>query len=103
MDGKDPDRVGVVEGWRGSSTLEACDRALKEAEVALAGLRVTPGLGGKAFFVVQGIQHDVEAALEVASGILHQRGALVHTELIPRPHEDFLAHVLRPAPFSLEN
>ena len=103
VDCNDPDTVGVVEGRRVSSTLEACDRALKEAEVALAGLRVTPGLGGKAFFVVQGIQHDVEAALEVASGILHQRGALVHTELIPRPHEDFLAHVLRPAPFSLEN
>jgi len=99
----DPDTLGVVEGLRVSSTLEACDRALKDAQVSLAGMRITPGLGGKAFFVVHGTHHDVEAALDTASGILNDRGTLVRSELIARPHKDFLSLVLRPAPFSLES
>ncbi len=96
-----PDTIGVVETASVSSGLLACDRALKDAFVELAGLRITPGLGGKAYFVVHGSQHDVEAALAAAKGHLED-GQLRQLELIPRPHEDFLAVILRPAPFRLE-
>lgn len=96
-----PDTVGVIEAKSVASALEACDRALKDADVTLAGLRVTPGLGGKAFFVVHGLQHDVEASLEAAEAVLERRAALHRLELIPRPHADFLAVLLRPAPFSV--
>lgn len=96
-----PDCLGVVEGRAVASTLEACDRALKDADVGLCGLRLTPALGGRAFFVVQGLQHDVEAALEAAGGVLDARERRHRLELIPRPHEDLVAHLLRPAPFSL--
>ena len=96
----DPDTIGIVETTTVSAGLLACDRALKDALVELAGLRITPGLGGKAFFVVHGSQHDVEAALEVAKERLEEQ-QLRQLELIPRPHEDFLAVILRPAPFSL--
>ncbi|MCP4809097.1 MAG: BMC domain-containing protein [Proteobacteria bacterium] len=95
----DPDTVGVVETCSTSSALLACDRALKDADVELAGLRITPALGGKAFFVVQGTQADVEAALDVAR--THAADRLTQAECIPRPHGDFLAVILRPAPFSL--
>lgn len=101
VDSGDPDCLGVVETLTVSSALEACDRALKEAEVALAGLRVVTGLGGKAFFVVHGAQHDVEAALEAARAVLEPREALVELQLIPCPHEDFVDVLLRPAPFRL--
>ena len=97
-----PDTIGVVEGRTIASVLGACDRALKDAEVKLTGLRITPALGGRAFFVVQGVQSDVEAALEVARAKLDTAQTLHRVELIPRPHLEFLAVLLRPAPFCLE-
>ena len=101
QDCEDPDTIGIVEASNVSAMLESCDRALKDADVALAGLRLTPALGGKAFFVVHGAQADVEAATEVATAVLVERK--VQVEVIPRPHEDFLAYLLRPAPFRLES
>jgi microcompartment protein CcmL/EutN len=97
-----PDTIGVVEGRSIASLLSACDRSLKNAEVQLTGLRITPALGGRAFFVVQGLQHDVEAALEVAKAPLAAADKLHRIEIIPRPHLEFLAVLLRPAPFRLD-
>ncbi len=93
------DTVGVIEGSSIAAVLEACDRAIKNASVSLTGLRVERGLGGKGFFVVDGEQFDVEAAVEVAVAVLTARSRLVRAEVIARPHPDFLVHVLRPAPF----
>lgn len=98
-----PDTIGVVEGRTVASVLHACDQALKNADVKLTGLRITPALGGRAFFVVQGLQSDVEASLDTARTLLEAHGTLHRTELIPRPHLEFLAVLLRPAPFSLES
>jgi len=95
------DTLGVVEGGRVACTLQACDRALKDAGVALTGIRVAGGLGGRAYFLVHGAQHDVEAALEVAGGVLDEAGHRHRIECIPRPHEEMVAWLLRPAPFSL--
>lgn len=97
----EPDTVGVIEGSSVAAVIEACDRCLKMADVALCGLRVTTGLGGKAWFVVSGIQHDVDAAIEAGTGVLTARGKLVRTERIGRPHPEFVGWILRPAPFSL--
>lgn len=91
------DTVGVVEGSGVAPTIAACDHALKTAAVDLGALRVVTGLGGKAFFVVQGVQHDVEAAIDAAVAVLSTK--LVRAERIARPHPDFLAHLLRPSPF----
>lgn len=93
------DTVGVIEGSRIASTLHACDRSLKDAEVALAGVRVAGGLGGRAYYVVHGQQHDVEAAIEAGAAVLEGRKALHRTECIPRPHGEMLAWLLRRAPF----
>lgn len=95
-----PDTVGIVEANAVASALLACDRAVKDAAVRLRGLRVTPALGGKAYFVVQGEQADVEAAVLVSEAVLSARGQLQRVEVIARPHEEFLAWVLRPAPFT---
>ena len=102
VDLDEPDTVGIVEGRVVSSTLKACDRALKDADVTLAGLRITPGLGGKAYFVVHGQQHDVETSLERAGSVLSETDQLMRVECIAAPHPDFLEMVLRPAPFQLE-
>jgi microcompartment protein CcmL/EutN len=91
------DCLGVVEGAAVAPVLVACDRALKDADVRLVGLRVAGGLGGRAYFVLAGAQHDVEAALEAAEGALGP--ALHRLERIPRPHADMVPWLLRPAPF----
>ncbi len=93
------DCLGVIEGRTVSGTLHAAARSLKDAHVSLAGLRVAGGLGGRAYYVVFGAQHDVEAATAVAAGVL---GEGVHRiERIARPHAEMVAWLLRPAPFSI--
>ena len=82
-----------------ASVIEAADRSAKEANVHLAGLRLAPALGGKAYYVVTGLQHDVEAAVSVGRAILEPRGRLVDTQIIPRAHAEFLPWILRRAPF----
>lgn len=96
------DTLGVVEGRRVASTLEALDRSLKDADVSLAGVRVAGGLGGRAYYVVFGVQHDVEAALEAGAAILTARGTLHRVERIARPHADMVRWLLRPPPFQVE-
>ena len=94
------DTIGVVESASISSGLVTIDRCLKDSDVELSGLRVTPGLGGKLLYVVHGAQHDVEVAMELARTMLG--GALVDAECIANPHEEFVDIVLRPTPFSVQ-
>lgn len=96
------DTLGVIEGSRVASTLEAADRSLKDADVNLAGLRVAGGLGGRAYYVVFGAQHDVEAALEAGQAVLEARSNLHRIERIARPHPELVAWLLRPPPFKVE-
>ncbi len=98
--GDQMDTLGVIEGGRIAPTLVACDRALKDAGVSLAGLRVAGGLGGRAYFLVYGPQHDVEAAIEVAAAVLDGAGQRHRVECIPRPHDEMVSWLLRQPPFA---
>jgi len=93
------DTIGVVEGVSVASSLRACDRSLKDADVTLAGLRVCGGLGGRAYYVVFGAQHDVEAAIEVGEEMLGDR--LHRSECIARPHPEMVVWLLRPPSFAV--
>ncbi len=97
----DQGTLGIIEGTGIAATLEACDRALKESLVSLTGIRVAGALGGRAFFVVQGAQHDVEAALEAGARVLRAHDRFHRTECIARPHAEMVPWILRPAPFHL--
>jgi microcompartment protein CcmL/EutN len=94
------DTLGVVEGRSVAATLKACDRSLKDAQIRLAGIRLAGGLGGKAYYLVFGAQHDVEIAIERGGYILGER--LLRTEIIARPHSEMVRWLLRRAPFGLE-
>ncbi|MBM4365969.1 MAG: BMC domain-containing protein [Deltaproteobacteria bacterium] len=94
------DCVGVVEGSTVASVMEAADRSAKDAGAYLAALRLSPALGGKAYYVVTGMQHEVEAAVDIGRAVLVSRGRLVDAQVIPNAHDEFLEHLLRPAPFS---
>ena len=91
------DALGIIETQNICDALLCCDRVLKESFVTLIGIRIQGGLGGKGYFVVSGLQHDVEAALDVAQtqANLHRR------ELLARPHKELLPWLFRPQPLSL--
>jgi microcompartment protein CcmL/EutN len=91
--------VAVVETTSVSSVLIGCDRARKDAGVAVAGLRLAPGLGGRAYFAVTGAQHDVEEAANVgrvAVGEAHHR-----SEIIAMPTQEMLNALLSDGIFSV--
>ena len=96
-----PDTLGVVEGSDVATTLRAADRALKDAAVQLCGIRVTTGLAGRAYFVVSGLQHDVEAGVAAGCEVLNAVERLHRSEVIARPHDEMVAWLLRPAPFQV--
>ena len=93
--------IGIVEGTDIASTLQSADRALKNARVTLVGIRVAVGLGGRAYYLLAGPHHDVEAAIDAARAVLDSRGRLHRTECIARPHPEMIAWLLRPAPFQV--
>ena len=95
------DTLGVVEGTDVATTLEACDRSLKDAQVTLCGIRVAIGLGGRAYYVVSGTQSDVDASVLAGRTVLEKNERLHRTEVIARPHDEMLPWLLRPAPFGL--
>ena len=96
-----PDTLGVVEGVDVATTLRAADRALKDADVELCGIRVCTGLAGRAYFVVSGLQHDVEASVAAGRDVLNAVDRLHRSEVIARPHDEMVAWLLRPAPFQV--
>ena len=82
------DSIGIVETFAVSSTLLSADAACKAAEVDLLEVRLATGLGGKAYYLVSGRLHDVEAAVEAGIAAVTPE-QLVRTEIIPRPAPDF--------------
>ncbi len=79
--------LGIVETHTIASALLAADTALKRAQVKLLHLHLAKGIGGKGWFTLGGVQHDVEAALEGAAASV-EPALLVTTEIIQRPHAD---------------
>ena len=86
------DTLGVVQAGTPPALLAAVDAALKGARVELVELRVGDGLGGKAIASLWGETHDVEVALEHASGAFLRSGAAgTSTAMIPRADPAVLA------------
>lgn len=61
------DSLGVVQTSTSPTLLRAVDAALKGAEVDLVELRLAEGLGGRGLATLWGEQHDVQAAIELAT------------------------------------
>jgi len=102
LSGDEYDCLGVVETRMVCGALLACDRALKDADVRLAGIRLTGGLAGRAYFVIYGTQHDVDEGIAVSVKAAEAFRGVHRTELISRPHDDMVRWVLRPHPFTIK-
>ncbi len=86
--------LGIVETASVSSGIRAADRALKTAPVLLHALRLANGLGGKAFFTVGGEVAEVNAAVEAAELEARSTQQFVASQVLARPHRDFVAGAL---------
>ena len=60
----DADAIGLIETRTIASGVDAADAAVKAADVALSSLRMADGIDGKAYFIVEGVIGEVEAAVE---------------------------------------
>jgi microcompartment protein CcmL/EutN len=79
--------VGIIETFSVASTIAAADAACKAAQVTLIEVRMSNGLGGKAYVTMSGDQYAVEAS--VAAGVAAvESGLLLRSEVIPAPHPD---------------
>ncbi|CNL26366.1 BMC domain-containing protein [Yersinia mollaretii] len=79
--------AGVVETWSVAACITAADRAVKAANVTLVRIHMAFGIGGKCYQVLSGDIADVQTAVEVASQCAGEKGLLVYSTVIPRPHE----------------
>jgi microcompartment protein CcmL/EutN len=86
--------LGLFETFSIAASLLAADASCKAAEVELVSLRLGDGIGGKAYFALQGEQADVEAGL-LAAETITQAALFAGRELIARPHEDLVAELTR--------
>ena len=86
------DSYAVVETLSVAAALLGADAAAKAAAVLLVEMQLGRGIGGKAFFALSGPLPDIEAAVEAAVTII-DRALLVGTEVIPAPHQDFVARL----------
>jgi microcompartment protein CcmL/EutN len=84
--------LGILETRRAPAALEAADAGLKGASVELLEIRLSDGIGGKAYVLLAGVHSAVEAAIEIAADRIGAQ-ALVGTKLIPQLHPEMLANL----------
>ena len=71
-----------------ASAVICADSAAKAADVRLIEIRLGRGLGGKAFFTMNGDVAAVKAAVDAALEEGQEHGMIVNSVVIPAPHED---------------
>ncbi|HPY75499.1 MAG TPA: BMC domain-containing protein [Planctomycetota bacterium] len=82
--------VGVFETATCASSIVSVDAALKEDKVQLLELRLGKGIGGKAFWIIQGTVENVDSALLAAQRSI-PRSYIVEQILIPNATPDLLS------------
>jgi len=78
--------VGMIECFSVATLMEATDLALKTGEVEPLRLHIAFGIGGKAYVVLTGDVAAVKAAISAGSSLAADRGQLVRSVVIPKPH-----------------
>ena len=87
------DALGIVETSTVAAAIHAADAGVKGAEVRLLEVRLADGLGGKGLVLFAGLVADVEAAVEIAVGVLERPDLLVHQVVIPQLHAEMWENV----------
>ena len=80
--------LGIVETYSLATAVISADAAVKAADVNLIEIRLGRGLGGKAFFTLNGDVSAVKAAVEAAKAEGEEHGMMANSVVIPSPHKD---------------
>lgn len=91
------DALGVIESLSVTGGIAAADAMAKEAPVTVLEVRLSGGMGGKSTVKVMGPLHEVESAMKAGEEQVRRRGRLCARIVIPRPHPDVAAHLVRRA------
>ncbi len=79
--------LGVIETFTAASAIRVADVAVKAADVQLLEVRLANGMGGKSFLTLTGVVGAVQAAVRAGIDLIRDEGLLVHSVVIPSPHE----------------
>ena len=90
---REVEALAVVETYSVASAIRSADCALKGAAVNLIRMRLARGLGGKSFYLLSGDLDQLEAAQQTIREALDGAAMLLTTELIPRPHPEFVERI----------
>ncbi|MEN8041614.1 MAG: BMC domain-containing protein [Actinomycetota bacterium] len=93
----DADAVGLIETSTVAAGVDSADAAVKAADVSLAALRMADGIDGKAYFVVEGVVGEVDAAVE--AGVERAGEHLVASVVIPQLTDELRADLAASARF----
>ena len=86
--------VGVIETYSVASAIEATDAAVKAADVQPIHLHMAFGIGGKAYCVLCGEVADIKTAVATGSEVAADKGFLVNSIILPRPHRQVVEGLL---------
>ncbi len=84
--------LGIIETISVASIIEAADAGVKGASVDILEMHLADGLGGRGYLLFGGPVSDVEAAVEIGSGRVHQ-GHLVRRAVISQLHAEMRANL----------
>lgn len=94
------DALGIIETTTVAASILAADAGLKGADVRLLEIRLADGLGGKGIVFFSGLVHDVEAAIEIGTGVLARPDLLVRQVVIPQLHSEMWENLSSASRFS---
>lgn len=94
------DALGIIETATVASMIRASDAGIKGADVQIVEIRLADDLGGKALSIFAGRVEDVEAAVEIARGVVTPADVWLHSTVIPRLHEQMAHQVERGTHFA---
>ncbi|NCC53588.1 MAG: BMC domain-containing protein, partial [Spartobacteria bacterium] len=86
--------LAILETDTVSSNLRAAEMALKGTPVALIEVRLgDTQMGGRGLSIFQGDLHDIEAAMDIATGFLTAKNYHFVHRILTSPHEAMIAQM----------
>ncbi|SBV93262.1 Microcompartments protein [uncultured Desulfovibrio sp.] len=86
--------LGIIETYTAASCVLAADAAAKAGDVHLVELRLSAGLGGKAFVLMTGEVSAVQSSVDAGAANVTDGGPVVSKIVIPSPSDDLKKQLL---------